>query len=114
VADHLTPLDAVFLELEDGDAYSHMHIGCALGAPLRQVLPLVPIFTGHSVGVAAVSYDGEVTFRLNADHAGVPDLEVLEHGIEESLVKLRRAARATRGQCSGQTPPLLELRVGSP
>ena len=61
----------------------------ALGAPLRRVLPLVPIFTGHAVGVAAVSYDGKVTFGLNADSGTVPDLEVLECGIRESLVELR-------------------------
>lgn len=66
----------------------------ALGAPLRRVLPLVPIFTGHAVGVAAVSYDGEVTFGLNADRGKVPDLEVLKLGIEESLAELGKLARA--------------------
>ena len=30
MADHLTPLDAAFLELEDGDECSHMHVGWAL------------------------------------------------------------------------------------
>ena len=30
MADHLTPLDASFLELEDGDQSSHMHIGWAM------------------------------------------------------------------------------------
>ena len=46
----------------------------ALGAPLRRVVPLVPIFTGHALGVAVVSYDGTVTFGLNADRDAVPDL----------------------------------------
>jgi WS/DGAT/MGAT family acyltransferase len=64
----------------------------AFGAPLRHVIPLVPIFAGHALGVAAVSYDGEVTFGLNADRAKVPDLEVFREGIEESLSELRRAA----------------------
>jgi diacylglycerol O-acyltransferase len=65
----------------------------SLGAPLRRVVPLVPIFSGHAVGVAAVSYDGQVTFGLNADRATVPDLDVLREGIEESLVELGRLAR---------------------
>jgi diacylglycerol O-acyltransferase / wax synthase len=60
----------------------------AMGAPMRRVVPLVPIFSGHAVGVAVVSYDGGVTFGLNADRGSVPDLEVLQRGIEESLAEL--------------------------
>jgi diacylglycerol O-acyltransferase len=69
----------------------------ALGAPLRRVLPLVPIFSGHALGVAAVSYDGKVAFGFNADWARVPDLEVLRAGVEDSLGELRRLARAGSG-----------------
>lgn len=64
----------------------------AMGAPLRRVVPLVPIFSGHAVGVAVVSYDGTVTFGLNGDRGTVRDLDVLQHGIEESLSELERAA----------------------
>jgi diacylglycerol O-acyltransferase len=64
----------------------------ALGAPLRRVVPLVPIFTGHALGVAVVSYDGDVTFGLNADRDAVPDLDAFRVGIEESLAELRQAA----------------------
>ncbi len=64
----------------------------SLGAPLRRIVPLVPIFSGHAVGVAAVSYDGHLTFGLNADRATVPDLDVLADGIEEALAELRRLA----------------------
>jgi WS/DGAT/MGAT family acyltransferase len=64
----------------------------ARGAPMRRVVPLVPIFSGHAVGVAAVSYDGEVTFGLNADRATVPDLDVMSRGIEKSLHELRELA----------------------
>ena len=70
----------------------------ALGAPLRRVVPLVPIFSGHAVGVAAVSYDGLVTFGINADRATVPDIEVLRDGIEEALAELQQlAAGSDRG-----------------
>jgi WS/DGAT/MGAT family acyltransferase len=64
----------------------------AMGAPMRRVVPLVPIFSGHAVGVAVVSYDGGVTFGLNADRASVPDLDVLQRGIEESLGELEELA----------------------
>lgn len=64
----------------------------ALGAPLRRIVPLVPIFSGHAVGVAVVSYDGTMSFGLNADRDAVPDLDVLCAGIEESLAELRQLA----------------------
>ena len=35
----------------------------ALGAPMRRVIPLVPIFANHAVGFAVVSYDGEVVVQ---------------------------------------------------
>jgi WS/DGAT/MGAT family acyltransferase len=64
----------------------------SLGASLRRIIPLVPIFSGHAVGVAAVSFDGFLTFGLNADRATVPDLDVFRDAIEESLSELLRLA----------------------
>jgi WS/DGAT/MGAT family acyltransferase len=66
----------------------------ALGAPMRRVIPQVPIFNGHAVGVAVVSYDGAVTFGLNADHDTVTDLEAMRAGIEASLAELGALARS--------------------
>jgi WS/DGAT/MGAT family acyltransferase len=62
------------------------------GAPLRRIVPLVPIFSGHAVGIAVMSYDGTMTFGLNADHDTVADLDHMRAGIEESLSDLRRLA----------------------
>lgn len=62
------------------------------GAPLRRIVPLVPIFSGHAVGIAVMSYDGTMTFGLNADHDTVADLEIMRAGIEQSLAELRRLA----------------------
>jgi acyltransferase, WS/DGAT/MGAT len=56
---------------------------------LVEVLPLVPLFARHAVGIAVVSYDGDVVFGLNADRDGVPDLEVLSAGITAELANLR-------------------------
>ncbi len=60
----------------------------AFGAPLREVIPLVPLAADHAVGIAIVSYDGHVVFGLNADHETVADLHVLREGIESSLAQL--------------------------
>lgn len=80
----------------------------ACGSPMRRVLPLVPIFAGHAVGIAVASYDGQVTFGLNADRATVPDLDVLRDGIEESIRELRRLSRPPH-----RTSPGEGRRVGS-
>jgi diacylglycerol O-acyltransferase / wax synthase len=61
----------------------------ALGTPLRRVIPLVPIFADHAVGLAVVSYDGEVVFGLNGDHGAMPDLAELAAGLEHSLAELQ-------------------------
>ncbi len=61
----------------------------ALGSRLLRIVPLVPIFAYHSLGIAVASYDGEIVFGLAADRATVPDLDVLAEGIRESLEELR-------------------------
>jgi WS/DGAT/MGAT family acyltransferase len=62
----------------------------SLGAPLVDILPLVPLFAGHSIGIAVVSYCGRVTFGLNADRMSAPDVAVLARGIERSFAELQQ------------------------
>jgi diacylglycerol O-acyltransferase / wax synthase len=70
----------------------------ALGAPMRRVIPLVPIFANHAVGFAVVSYDGEVVFSLNGDHGAMADLDVLGEGLERSLDELREIVGLPAGE----------------
>jgi diacylglycerol O-acyltransferase len=67
----------------------------AFGAPMREVLPLVPVFARHAVGIAVVSYAGGVYFGLNADAASVHDLGELSRGLEASIAELQALARVT-------------------
>ncbi len=67
----------------------------AFGAPMREVMPLVPLFAEHALGIAIVSYDGGLVFGINADRATVPDLDVAVEGLEDSLEELRRIAGVT-------------------
>ncbi len=69
----------------------------AFGAPMVEVLPLVPLFARHAVGIAVVSYDGGVVFGINADRDAMPDLAVLASGIRAELADLRRLARSRPG-----------------
>lgn len=61
----------------------------ALGAPLVEVLPLVPLFAGHTIGIAVVTYAGRMVFGLNADQMAAPDVGVLAEGIERSHAELQ-------------------------
>ena len=67
----------------------------AFGAPMIDVVPIVPLAADHALGIAVVSYAGEMTFGLYADRATVPDLDVLRDGIVNSLRELAALAHAT-------------------
>ena len=64
----------------------------AFGAPLVEIQPLVPLFAGHTIGIAALTYNGKMVFGLNADRMAAPDVEVLAEGIERSFAELRPPA----------------------
>ena len=61
----------------------------AFGALLREIHPVLPLLADHAVGVAALSYNGLVTFGINADASSTPDIDVLARGIAEGLEELR-------------------------
>ncbi len=68
----------------------------SFGAPMREILPLVPVFARHAVGIAVVSYAGGVRFGVNADAASVRDVEVLARALETSIAELQAVACASR------------------
>jgi hypothetical protein len=73
----------------------------AFGAPLRRVIPLVPLAAEHAVAVAALSYDGTVFFCVHADRDAAPDAHRVVEGIRAELDALglvaeRAAAVAAR------------------
>jgi diacylglycerol O-acyltransferase / wax synthase len=75
----------------------------ALGAPLVDILPLVPLFAGHTIGIAVVTYAGQMVFGLNADRMAAPDVGVLAEGIKRSFSELRppEAKRSRRRPAVG-------------
>ena len=67
----------------------------AFGAPMVDLVPIVPLAAEHTIAIAAVSYAGGLTFGLYADRDRVPDLDVLRDGIVSSLLELTALAHAT-------------------
>jgi hypothetical protein len=64
----------------------------ALGSRLREILPLVPLFSDHTLGIAIVSYEGRLVFGINADANAVRDLDVFVAALEHSLAELQELA----------------------
>ena len=65
------------------------------GAPLREVIPIVPISVNLTLGVGALSYAGQFTVIAVADRDACPDVEVFADGVRASLNALAAALPAT-------------------
>jgi diacylglycerol O-acyltransferase len=61
------------------------------GGQLLEAFPCVPIMGTVSLGVAILSYNGQLNFGLTGDWDILPDLHVLAEGITQSLDELRDA-----------------------
>ena len=61
----------------------------AYGAALREVHPVVPLAAEHAVGIAVFSYDGLVTFGINADCESTPEISELADQIRAGIDELR-------------------------
>jgi diacylglycerol O-acyltransferase / wax synthase len=64
----------------------------AMGRPLLEIIPYVPIATTVRTGISIFTYCGNVTFGVTGDFATNPDLDVLAHGIEDGVSDLVKAA----------------------
>jgi WS/DGAT/MGAT family acyltransferase len=60
----------------------------ALGRRMISLYAHVPIAQGCRLAIGMFTYAGRMTFGINADHAGVPDVDVLADGIGRGLEEL--------------------------
>ena len=75
----------------------------AQGAPMLASYPVVPLMPGQGLSVGVTSYDGKVSFGLNADRTAMPDLAVFAQCVTDALDELLDTtkgsrSRATRGR----------------
>ena len=59
-----------------------------LGGRMIEAFPCVPILGTATVGVAVLSYAGQLNFGVLGDYDVVPDLKVFADGISEALGEL--------------------------
>ncbi len=70
------------------------------GGKLLEAFPFVPLVGTTSLGVALVSYNGQLNFGLSGDWDLVPDLDVFGKGIEKALKELERPTSSAAASCS--------------
>ncbi len=71
-----------------------------LGRRLQEMFPMVPLAANQALGIAIMSYDGQLNFGLNADYDALPDVERLAAGSDR---RDRRAAPGRRFRHPGMT-----------
>jgi diacylglycerol O-acyltransferase / wax synthase len=65
-----------------------------LGRELDGMFPMVPLAENQALGIAIMSYNGQLNFGLNADYDALPDLEALADELRASIEELAAAAGA--------------------
>jgi diacylglycerol O-acyltransferase len=65
-----------------------------LGRELDAMFPMVPLAENQALGIAIMSYNGQLNFGLNADYDALPDLEALADELRASIEELVSAAGA--------------------
>ena len=79
-----------------------------LGRQLDAMFPMVPLAANQALGIAIMSYNGQLNFGLNADYDALPDLEALADELRAAMDELvaaagqaprREPAAATLGGC---------------
>ena len=74
-----------------------------LGRRLSRVYPQVPLAENCALGIAIMSYDGQIDFGLIADYDAVPDLDLVADALREAIAELAAAAGAgPAGAAQGQ------------
>jgi diacylglycerol O-acyltransferase / wax synthase len=65
-----------------------------LGRELESIFPMVPLAENTALGVAILSYNGELNFGLVGDYDALADLEVLADELRSAIEELAAAAGA--------------------
>jgi WS/DGAT/MGAT family acyltransferase len=60
----------------------------ALGRPLLEIIPYVPIASTVRIGVSILTYGNRIAFGVTGDRDAAPDVDVLARGIADGLTEL--------------------------
>jgi WS/DGAT/MGAT family acyltransferase len=75
-----------------------------LGRELDAIYPMVPLAQNTALGIALMSYNGQLNFGLIADYDAVADVETLVEELRSSIEELVAAAARPEGNGRGGRP----------
>jgi len=81
-----------------------------LGAPLREVYPVVPLAIGQTLGIALFSYAGGLYWGFNSDWDVLPDLHDLVVAVDTEFAELRAAVLGRSAADTGTPNSQAETR----
>ncbi len=71
-----------------------------LGSELEAIYPMVPLAENTALGIAIMSYNGQLNFGLTADYDALGDIDVLAEELRGSAEEMAAAAGAQAGAAS--------------
>ncbi len=69
----------------------------AMGAKMLEAFPIVPLARNLTIGIAILSYNGELDIGIYGDRDAAPDLEVLAAGIQDGFAELKKRVDEDEG-----------------
>src|SRR6202035_1785889 len=81
------------------------------GRELERIYPRVPLAENTALGIAIMSYNGQLNFGLTADYDALGDVETLAAELVSSIEELAAAAAAPPRNGSAPAPRRPVLRV---
>ena len=75
-----------------------------LGRELESIYPMVPLAENTALGIAILSYNGQLNFGLVGDFDALADLEVLADELRSAIEELAAAAGAPAPRPDGAAP----------
>jgi diacylglycerol O-acyltransferase len=76
-----------------------------LGSRMQSSYPLVPLFKRQGIGIALMSYNGQLNWGFSADREVMPDLHYFMESIDECFRELKEAAGVDTPRAEKQPPP---------
>jgi diacylglycerol O-acyltransferase / wax synthase len=84
-----------------------------LGRELESIFPMVPLAGNTALGIAIMSYHGQLNFGLAGDYDALSDIDVLAGDLEAAIEELVEAAcgpRGPRARRNGRSRPVRTAR----
>jgi diacylglycerol O-acyltransferase len=82
-----------------------------LGRELEALYPMVPLADNTALGIAIMSYNGQLNFGLTADYDALADVDVLAEELRSAIEELSAAAATPEPDAPAPSPRVPRLRA---